>query len=965
MLASLVSCPLFLKLTPAAARRDRPAQLSRTLKSLAILAPLTLVLAAPAALHSQASFAGVALPAVPSGLSTPTGVAVDIAGNLYVADQGTGNVYLETPTSTGYVQSTIASGFQSLTSIAVDRSGNVYIGDAGAYRIVKATPSGGTYTQSVVDGAIHASGIAVDSHGNLFVSVYTTVVEETYSGGTYTPTTIAAHLNSTAGLAVDDNDNVYLADPNDGRVLILINLGDGFYFVDTLIGGFPAASPQDIKIDPVGNLYIADTIHDQVLLEVPDNSGTFTPQVLAVTGLVSPTYLALDGNGNLFVDDPVSQQIVELESASVNLGTVAAGTLSGPVLLPFTFQAGTTLGSINVLTTGITGKDFTSLSSTNACTPQTFSTTTTCTVAVGFNPHAPGPRSGAVVLADGSGNTLASVPVYGIGNSPLSVFAPAATTLIGGSSMPTPLGIATDASGNAYIAVTQCQCVVKTNPVGAILSQINGFSSPRGVGLDGAGNLYVVNDGDAIYQITPAGVKTKVSPGIHSPLSLALDGAGHLDTSDKTTNSIYKIAPSGAQVLLTTLSSAPDGLAVDGEGNVYATQLGNGLITMTTPAGVTTTIASGINGPTGIAIDPAGNLYYAVFNDNTIVQQTPSGAPTIWPAPSQPYGLALDFGGNLFYSSSANSNVYRFGRSVPPVFAFATTNGGATSTDSPQVATVQNIGNQPLAISAINYSVDFPESGSPSTDCTVGSLATSATCTFTVKFSPTSVAGSATTVPLTERVAVTDNTLNAAGTVQRIVTTGTELKTASAVSISTPSMTPTIGSGYAITAVVTGVHATGTVSFSSGGVVIGTAPVVAGKAVYHPSLAAGLHTVTATYSGDATFAASVSSSLSITVVKDSTTVTLTAAPNPNSASGSPSVTFTALMAETTPNVLPTGTVKFYSGGALIGTVDVASRKGIFTTSALTLGTHTITATYSGDGNYLTATSAALKQVTTR
>jgi hypothetical protein len=122
-----------------------------------------------------------------------------------------------------------------------------------------------------------------------------------------------------------------------------------------------------------------------------------------------------------------------------------------------------------------------------------------------------------------------------------------------------------------------------------------------------------------------------------------------------------------------------------------------------------------------------------------------------------------------------------------------------------------------------------------------------------------------------------------------------------------------------------------------------------------PTLAEGTHTITASYSGDANFLASVSQPLTLTVGKGTATIGLTS-DSASSSYGSP-VTFTATM--TGPNGAPTGTVAFMDGATPIGTASLTGGVATLQISSLAAGTHTITAVYAGDTQYNTVTSAPL------
>ena len=173
------------------------------------------------------------------------------------------------------------------------------------------------------------------------------------------------------------------------------------------------------------------------------------------------------------------------------------------------------------------------------------------------------------------------------------------------------------------------------------------------------------------------------------------------------------------------------------------------------------------------------------------------------------------------------------------------------------------------------------------------------------------------------------------------------------------------GQAVTFTATVSGliIEPTGTVTFMDGATTLGTGNLNAsGQATFTTStLSAGSHSITAVYGGDSYYNSSTSNLLTQTVNADSSTTTLSSSSNP-SASGA-SVTFTATVAGA--GATPTGTVTFKDGGATLGSGTLnGSGQATFSTSSLSVGTHSITAVYGGDSNYSGSTSPVLTQTVT-
>jgi large repetitive protein len=195
------------------------------------------------------------------------------------------------------------------------------------------------------------------------------------------------------------------------------------------------------------------------------------------------------------------------------------------------------------------------------------------------------------------------------------------------------------------------------------------------------------------------------------------------------------------------------------------------------------------------------------------------------------------------------------------------------------------------------------------------------------------------------------------------VTTITVQQAATISSLTTSANPSVVGQSLTLTAGVasTGANITGSISFQDGGATIGSATLnTGGTATFTTSsLAFGAHTLTAIYSGDTNHTVSTSPALSEQIVQVAS-VALSSSLNP-SISGT-NVVFTA-KAIGIGSLIPTGSVIFSDGAAVLGTVQLdASGSGSFQNAALTVGSHSITVRYSGNGSYETASSTLIQTV---
>ena len=170
-----------------------------------------------------------------------------------------------------------------------------------------------------------------------------------------------------------------------------------------------------------------------------------------------------------------------------------------------------------------------------------------------------------------------------------------------------------------------------------------------------------------------------------------------------------------------------------------------------------------------------------------------------------------------------------------------------------------------------------------------------------------------------------------------------------------------VGGTTILRAVVTPGNVTGTVSFLDGGFNLGEATIVNGVATFPAAgLTAGSHTIVAAFAGDSTFSPSASSPVTVVVNGSQSRVTLTVTPNP--AAFGQTVTMTATVAGTSSGNPPGGSVTFKDGSTELAVVPVSGGSATFSTATLVVGTHPITAVYSGDSTFGTSTAGPVNLV---
>ncbi|HEY0306784.1 MAG TPA: Ig-like domain repeat protein [Acidobacteriaceae bacterium] len=279
-----------------------------------------------------------------------------------------------------------------------------------------------------------------------------------------------------------------------------------------------------------------------------------------------------------------------------------------------------------------------------------------------------------------------------------------------------------------------------------------------------------------------------------------------------------------------------------------------------------------------------------------------------------------------------------FNPALSSTLTFGSQAVGTSSASKPVVVTNTS------TLSAITITSIVASAGFSQTNNCGSSIAALGTCTINVTFSPTAAGTPTGTVVLTDNDITGTQTISLSGTSYNLATTTTTVTSAPTA--------PVFGQSVVLTATIPGNGTTvpsGTVTFKDGATTLGsavtlTAGTSSSTASYTATgLTATTHPITAVYSGDTTFATSTGS-LSLVVAPVTTATAVSISPSP--AGTGNAVTFTAGV---TSNLgIPGGTVQFYDGATAIGTAQtLANGVATYTTSTLALGTHNITAIYSG------------------
>ena len=684
-------------------------------------------------------------------------------------------------------------------------------------------------------------------------------------------------------------------------------------------------------------------------------------------------------------------------AAQVSLGSVSLGaTTTADVTL--TLPTAATLGSIQVLTQGAPDLDYT-FTSGGSCTPgNSYAASSTCTVEAEFSPRYPGVRSGAVVLFDNSGNVLTTVYLEGVGSGPQTTFsAGSEQSLAKGLFLPY---ILVDQNGNLYSAQANGAEITEETPSASGYTQstfsLNGKVGP--MAIDGAGNFYVLVSGTLFKETRSSNgyVESTITAGLSQlyATDVAVDGSGNLYVATRPWTAgtpIVKETPDPGGYTSSVLFDGPVNcrtqggsgldsctatLAVDLSGNVYVALLSQVLELSPAAGGYSQKwIDAGLSLPADIAVDATGNLFIADTGNNRIVKETPwNGSYIQTVVPSQPLSyptqVAIDQTGNVYIVDSEPQasthnlliqQLLKENYSAPPNVTFAATAPGVASSDSPRTVLITNNGTAALNFSSVRYYSDFPETTQLPGACTSStSVPPGANCALTINFKPESLPSNDDNPFLVRgNVALVSNTLNSAATSQTIVLFGQETRAANSVYISSTPNPSRSGSSVSFVAAVAGSTAgpvpTGSVKFFSGATTLATVPLTSGVATFSTSaLPKGTDTVSATYSGDSVYSAANSNS--IAQVDGLTNPSLTLSSSASASFVGTPLQFTATVAGVSNNPTPTGSVTFLSGATNLGSAPLVSGVATLPISFPTASTQTVTASYSGDSNYLPAAS---------
>jgi subtilase family serine protease len=516
----------------------------------------------------------------------------------------------------------------------------------------------------------------------------------------------------------------------------------------------------------------------------------------------------------------------------------------------------------------------------------------------------------AVYSGDGNYNTATSSPLVlyvSKGSTTLTV-APATTSPLGGSTMVVTATISAAASGSIV-------------PTGTVSFMLDGGS---------------VGSGTVVGGTTASTTITVPTTGTHT-LQASYSGDTNYNGSISPTV-IFTVAKTPTTVVVVPSTNSPAlGSTLPVTATVTPSSLGS-----TLPSGTITFTVDGV--AAGIQAVTPGSPSTASFT-----------LPALSPGS---HSIAAIYSGDTYYAGATGT-------------AVAVTVPKSPTAISISPATLTPSGGSSLAVSATILAT------------TPGTTLPTGTVTYTLDGAAVATAAVIPGTPATSNVVLPSLTpgthiLQATYSGDNYYATSTApavnltvSKSATSITISPSTLTPTAGGSMVVTAYIVSpspatTFPSGTVSITQDGVTIGTGTVVPGSPsianITIPLVSAGAHVLQGSYGGDTFYTGSNSPTVTIVAAKGTTTTTLTATPASLTAGTAETLTATIAPTNAVTGTLYTitGTVSFYDGKTLLGQVAVSNNTGVLT--GLTLKdniSHSITAIYSGDTNWLGSASTVL------
>jgi hypothetical protein len=958
-------------------------------------------------------FTGDGSSATAAALNEPAALAIDPAGDVFIADSGNDRVR-EVQQSTGLINTIVGTGSEQFTgdgndattaglygpyALYLDGAGDLFIADMFHNRVreISATDVLALYATIRVGKTSPPQDVLLENEGNinLVVSSFTQVNSALDPATTTCAVTTPQAAGSPCTLGVDFAPTV-IGNNVMGSLTVVSNAG-GTPPEVMLSGQVLSVNPASISLSSSANPSLVGA------------AVTFTANVGSSNGTLSGTVVFFDGTTQL-CSVTLTNNAATCMTSSLALG-------SHNITADYSGDAQDAAANSSVLVQVVKQAD--TLTLTASPNPVVVSGNVTLTL----TDIAPtGTATGTVTFFDGS----TAIGSAALNASGVATFPTTQLTAGTHSLSANYIGDTANAAGTSNVVsevvqqastVTTLSSSQGTVTVGTTVTFSATVTTTNGPAPTGTVNFY---DGTTLIgggTLNGSGLATLVTaaltPGTHK---IVATYAG--DANDTTSSSMALVeivnqigtttvlasdlnpASAGATIHFTVTVSIAGGATADGAitGNVTftdgATTLGTAVVNA---SGQAVLAASNLaSGPHAIIASYAGNTNYAASNSSALGESITStststaiaaSASPIYPGQAETLtvtvasatggiptlNVSIHDGALVIGQATLNAQgVALFNTATLAVGAHilsatypgdgnyqASTSGTVTVVvqQAPSTTTLTTSANpsivgQSVTLTATVTSVTAGASGQVIFMDGAATLATIAVTNGTASFSTSSLTFGAHAL-----TAVYSGDTNHAGSTSAMV--NEQIVQTSTAALTSNSNPATSGVNVVFTATLAGVAGTppsGSVIFRDGSNVLGTMTLTNGTASFATSaLAVGSHTITVSYAGDTNYSAS-SATLTETIQNASTQIVLTASANPATYA-----TPLSLVAAITSNGgIATGVVTFTDGGATVGTATLdATGTATLTTSTLAPGTHSIVANYAGDGKASASVSTPL------